>query len=85
MAASAAKAAIEEFTKMKDEVPKPLIDAHVRQVRIAMTISSFVSLMPHLVPRMAGTTSLKISRHIFTHLFSRMVHDWHDAKISILY
>ncbi|XP_039264630.2 SWI/SNF complex subunit SMARCC2-like isoform X1 [Styela clava] len=35
VAAAAAKAAIEEFTKMKDEVPKRLIDAHVREVEAA--------------------------------------------------
>lgn len=34
VASAAAKSAIEEFTKMKDEVPQNLIDAHVSQVKI---------------------------------------------------
>ena len=40
VAASAAKAAIEEFTKLKDEVPKQLVEAHVRKVRGEVFLSS---------------------------------------------
>ena len=32
VAAAAAKAAIEEFSSMKDEVPQHLVDAHVKKV-----------------------------------------------------
>jgi len=32
VAAAAAKAAVEEFSNIKDEVPQYLVDAHVQQV-----------------------------------------------------
>ncbi|XP_060553884.1 SWI/SNF complex subunit SMARCC2-like isoform X2 [Ruditapes philippinarum] len=37
VASAAAKAALEEFSKMKDEVPPALIDAHVKMVEKAVT------------------------------------------------
>jgi len=36
VASTAAKAALDEFSKMKDEVPPPLIDAHIKSVEEAM-------------------------------------------------
>lgn len=49
VAASAAKAAMEEFASIKDEVPAAIMDAHIKNVEASSTDGNFLFLAIEIV------------------------------------